>query len=357
MLPPREGFGPASAGAIAQIAHRQCLTPGFRAIVVGGEQQSPAFSDVEFHAASPPFWLPGNINTRYAAGVARLLRALSPALVEVHNRPEVALALARRMPATPIALFLHNDPQGMRAARTAAERRKLLTRLAGVVTVSEFLRQRLLDGVVPPQRMSVLPNCIDLASLPPPAQREPLILFVGRAVPEKAPDAFVAACAIALPQLPGWFAEIIGADRFRDDSPDTRFLRQVSDAAQRAGVALLGYRTHAEVLVALARASIVVVPSRWPEPFGLVALEAMASGAAVVCSPRGGLPEVAGDAALYAEPEDPAAMAEAIVSLAQDPARRATLAAAGRRRAQKFDLPATLAKLGSLRRGWLSAAR
>lgn len=357
MLPPREGFGTASAGAIAQIAHRQCLTPGFRAIAIGGDQQSPTFGGVEFRVARPPFWLPGNINTRYAAGVARLLVGLSPALVEVHNRPEVALALARRLPTMPIALFLHNDPQSMRSARTPAERRTLLERLAGVATVSEYLRRRLLDGVASPARMpSVLPNCIDLSSLPP-TQREPLALFVGRAVPEKAPDAFVAACARALPQLPGWRAEIIGADRFREDSPDTRYLRQVSEAAQRAGVALLGYRTHAEVLEALARASIVVVPSRWPEPFGLVALEAMASGAALVCSPRGGLPEVAGDAALYAEPENTAAMADAIVALARDPRRREALAAAGRQRAQRFDLPATLAALGSLRRGWLGAAR
>ena len=81
----------------------------------------------------------------------------------------------------------------------------------------------------------------------------------------------------------------------------------------------------------MARAAIVVVPSRWQEPFGLVALEALASGAALICADRGGLREVAGDAAVYVDPDDPAALAAAIRALAADAARRAALGQAGRR--------------------------
>ena len=354
VLPPREGFAPGQTGAIGLIARRLLAVPGFRPIVVGGQAAGPTFTGADYAAARPPFWLPGNINTRYAAGVARLLRRLQPSLVEVHNRPEVALALVRRLGGTPVSLFLHNDPQSMRSARSAAERNALLARLAGVATVSDYLRRRLLEGIaVPSATPAVLPNCIDLAELPAPGPRERLILFVGRVVPEKAPDAFVAACAAALPRLPGWRAEIIGADRSRADSPDTRFVRHVRDAARAAGVMLLGYRDHPEVLAALARASIVVVPSRWQEPFGLTALEAMASGAALICSPRGGLPEVADDAALYAEPDEPPQLADAILALAGDDARRQALAAAGRARARRFDLTHTLASLAALRRAIL----
>jgi UDP-glucose:(glucosyl)LPS alpha-1,2-glucosyltransferase len=357
VLPPREGFGPGRTGAIGLIAQRLAAAPGFRSVVIGGAQAGPTFAGIYFCPARPPIWLPGNINVRYAAGVAGLLRRLRPALTEVHNRPEVALALARRMPGARISLFLHNDPRSMRSAGTPDERHALLARLAGVVTVSDYLRRRLLEGIAaPPALPVVLPNCIELSALPAAlGQREPVILFVGRVVPEKAPDAFVAACAIALPQLPGWRGEIIGADRSRADSPDTRFVRCVREAARAAGVTLFGYRDHPDVLAALARASIVVVPSRWQEPFGLIALEAMASGAALICAPRGGLPEVAGDAALYADPEDPAALADAILALAGDPARRDGLAAAGRMRARRFDLPPTLALLASLRRAILAA--
>jgi glycosyltransferase involved in cell wall biosynthesis len=354
VLPPREGFGPGRTGAVGLIAQRLAAAPGpFRTVIIGGPQAGPTFSEPPFQAVSPGPLDWGNVNIRHAAAVARALHPLQPALIEVHNRPETALSLARRLESAKVCLFLHNDALTMRAARSPGERAALLERLAGVVTVSDYLRRRLLQRVPRPvARMpSVIPNCIDLASLPPPsAEREKLILFVGRVVPEKAPDVFVAACAAALPRLPGWRAEIIGADRFREDSPDTDFLRGVRAAAEAAGVGLAGYLDHPLALAAMARAAIVVMPSRWPEPFGLTALEAMACGAALVCSPRGGLPEVGGNAALYADPDDPLGFADAIVALATDPARLAAAARAGRERARLFDLPKAAAMLHALRR-------
>ncbi len=200
----------------------------------------------------------------------------------------------------------------------------------------------------------MLPNCLDLSELPPARPREPLILFAGRVVADKGPDAFVSACAAALPHMPGWSAEIIGADRFSLDSPDTGFVQMVRAAAEGANVRMLGYRDHPDVLAAMSRAAIVVVPSRWAEPFGLVALEALASGAALICSPRGGLPEVAGDAAIYANPDDPAEIAAAIRMLGSDGHRRAVLAEAGRQRAQRFDLPVIAVRLAALRHAVLA---
>jgi UDP-glucose:(glucosyl)LPS alpha-1,2-glucosyltransferase len=359
VLPPREGFGPGRTGALGLLARRHAATAGFRTLVIGGPQDGTVFPGLDFRAVAPVPWWFGSANQRYARAVARVLRRVRPALIEVHNRPEIALALASRLPSTPIALILNNDPQDMRQARTAAERSALLRGLALVVTSSAYLRQRLLDGIADPARQPVvLPNCLDLTELPPPPPtREKLILFAGRVVADKGPDSFVAACAAALPELPGWRAEIIGADRFRADSPDTGFVRRVRAAAHAADVQMLGYRDHPEVLAAMARAAIVVVPSRWPEPFGLVALEALASGAALVCSPRGGLPEVAGDAALYADPDRPDAIAAAIRRLAKDDAERAALAEAGQARARLFDTPAITSRLAALRRVLLGQAQ
>jgi len=357
ILPPHEGFGPGRAGAVGTTVRLLARAPGFRTLVIGGPQDGPAFHDVRFRPVRAAFWWPGNVNIRYGAAMLWPLRRARPALIEVHNRPELALWLARRIPRVPLLLFLHNDPHGMRRASTPAERTLLLSRLAGVVTVSEYLRRRLLAGVAAPARPPVvLPNAIDHGTLPPPQTRERLILFAGRIVPEKGPDAFVAACATALRCLPGWRADMIGADRFRPDSPDTRFVRIVRAAAEAAGVSAIGYRDHAFVLEAMARAAIVVVPSRWQEPFGLVALEALASGAALICTARGGLREVAGDAAVYADPDEPGALAAAIRSLANDPTRRAALAEAGRARARSFDAPVIAARLADLRREVLAGA-
>jgi UDP-glucose:(glucosyl)LPS alpha-1,2-glucosyltransferase len=354
VLPPREGFGPGRTGAIGLLVRRLVQTPGFHTTVLGGKQDGPVFPDIDFRPVTPALWPFGNTNIRYATAVAGALRTLRPALVEVHNRPEIALALAARLPGVPVTLILNNDPQGMRQAASPRERSDMLRRLALVITASQYLRGRVLAEVRAPIRNPVvLHNCLDLGELPPPRRRERLILFAGRVVADKAPDAFVSACAAALPHLPCWGAEIIGADRFNFDSPDTGFVQMVRAAAEAANVRMLGYRDHPEVLAAMARAAIVVVPSRWPEPFGLVALEALASGAALICSPRGGLPEVAGQAALYANPDEPTEIAAAIRLLAADEAQRTALGDAGRQRARQFDAPIIARELAALRRGVL----
>ena len=361
ILPPNEGFSPEAVGAIGLIVQRlgSYQRSLFRTVTVGAALRYSPFPCPAFEAVRLGPWPPIGRTARYERGVAHLLRRVRPNLIEVHNRPGIALGIARRFPGTPTVLVLHNDPQAMRGSVTVEERDRLRY-LARVVTVSPYVRDRLMEGLAsgwasPPV---VQPNCVDLAALPspaPPERRDRLILFVGRLVPEKGADSFVAACRRALPDLPGWRAEIIGARRLRSDSSGDPYSHRVQHEAKAAGVHLLGHRPHAEVLAAMARAAIVVVPSRWPEPFGLTALEAMASGAALVCSPRGNLPDLAGEAGLLADPDDPAGMADAIRALARDEGRRAALAAAGLARARAFDLDRAARSLEQLRReilGW-----
>ena len=351
MLPPREGFSPGASGAVGLMVRRSALAGGrFAVEVLGSRLAAPAFADITYRSVTPGWW-PGRKTVRYAAGVVRLLGKTPPKLIEVHNRPEVALAVAAACPQSRVSLFLHNDPQGMRGAVTAADRKNLLGQLASVVCVSRYLEQRLREGVVGAAgRSAVLANCLSPADVPPPSElRAPIVLFAGRVVADKGADSFVAAWAQLRTRHPGWRAVMIGADRFRADSPDTPFLRRLRPAAAAAGVEMTGYRPHDAVLAAMAQAAIVVVPSRWQEPFGLTALEAMACGAALVCAPRGGLPEVAGDAALWVDPEKPDEIAAAIAALAADPDRRAALSAAGLARARLFDCATAARALTALR--------
>ncbi|HEX3348484.1 MAG TPA: glycosyltransferase family 4 protein [Acetobacteraceae bacterium] len=307
------------------------------ATVFGTAPPGAPFRDVPFVPVRPARWPVTQIG-RYGRAIAHAADALRADLVEVHNRPDLALILAERHRA--VTLILNNDPRGMRRAQEPSERWELLDRLAGVATSSAYLAGCLLDGIADaPRSPIVLPNCLDAAELPPPAAiRENVVLFAGRVVADKGADGFVAACAEALPHLPGWRVEMIGGDRFGPDNPETPFLRALRPRAAAAGVVMHGYRPHGEVLAAMARAAIVAVPSRWPEPFGLTALEAMACGAALLCSNRGGLAEVAGDVAVAVDPDDPASFAAAIRRLAGDPERRVKLAAGGLARARLFEL-------------------
>jgi glycosyltransferase involved in cell wall biosynthesis len=355
ILPPREGFGAGRAGALGLLVRRHATTPGFRTLVIGGEQDGPVFPEVPFQPVRPAAWWPGNVNLRYAAGLIGTLRRARPALIEVHNRPEIARVLAFLFPRIPVGLLLNNDPQDMRAARSPRARRGLLRRLRPVMASSAWLARRFMEGVDPAAgRVEVLTNCIDLDAVPPPMERDNVILFAGRVVADKGADSFVAACVLASPSLPGWRAEIIGADGMSATSRETDYVRAIRVQAAAAGVRMSGYRDHPQVLEALTRAAIVVVPSRWNEPFGLVALEAIACGAPLIVSPRGGLPEVAGDAAVYVDPDDPAAIAAAILALAADPARRSVLSEAGRERARMFDTPVAVARLAALRQAVLN---
>ena len=375
MLPPREGFGPLAVGAIGLLVNR-LAAPGD--VIVGQASRVPTFPGRRFVAAAAPLWPPFGRTERYMAGVVGTLRRLRPGLVEVHNRANLAARVARALPHARVVLFVHNDPQAMRGARTAAERAGLLRRMT-VVCVSRAMQARFIEGVDGAYGASgdarggmggedasgrmavgavgcgapmVLPNAIELADLPPAraaGEREATLLFVGRVVADKGADAFVRACAAVLPSLPGWRAEMIGADRFWAGSAETPFQRKLAASAKAAGIVCRGYMPHADVLAAMAAAAAVVVPSRWEEPFGLTALEAMASGATLICSDRGGLPEVAGEAALYAGPDEPGALEAAIVRLVGDAGLRARLAAAGLARAAKFDAPTARARLVELR--------
>ncbi len=291
---------------------------------------------------------PWGPDARYAAAVARALRALQPDLIEVHNRPDLAWRLSRHCPAQRILLFLHNDPRGMRGAKSPTARARLSRALGAVVCVSRFLAGAWMegqDGAGPAPR--VLPNCLDIGAVPPPAPaaaRDPVILFAGRVVADKGADSFVRACAAALPAFPGWRAVMIGADRFRPDSPDTPFTEALRPLAEAAGVTWLGFRDHGSVMEAISRAAIAVVPSRWQEPFGLTALEAMAAGAALISSRRGGLAELVDGASVAIDPDDVSGMSAALIDLARDPARRACLSEAGLARARAYDLPERPAK-------------
>lgn len=162
---------------------------------------------------------------------------------------------------------------------------------------------------------------------PPSLPAAPRLAIVGRLIPIKGHTVLLDAIARARERLPGLTLEIAGEGPLGPELERT---------AARLGLAevvtFLGRVAPAAPV--LERAEIVVVPS-FGEGFGMVALEAMERGRPVIASAVGGLPEIVDDGSTgrLVPPGDTAALAEAIVGLAGDPALAASMGAAGRVRA------------------------
>jgi glycosyltransferase involved in cell wall biosynthesis len=276
----------------------------------------------------------------YRLGVVLAVRRLQPQFVDVHQQPLLARVLARLCPGCRVSLVLHNDPLRMRELKTVGKRRATLRLMFQVIAVSADLARRYMVGLCASEGAPVVQvNPINLSCQPSCLEKRQEFIFVGRVTPDKGVDLFIEACSRVLPRLPGWSARIVGGERFGLGQVATPFVKTMREAAAAAGVECTGYMPHAQVLQALAEAAIAVMPSRMIEGFPLTAMEALANGAALVATRQGGLPEAAGEAAMYVPTGDVEALAEAMLALATDAPARARLAEAGLARVRQFDLP------------------
>src|SRR3954452_3501695 len=90
ILPPNEGFGPEAVGAIGLLVHRLARA-GAEGVVLGLPTDGAPFPDVPFRPVQPGWGL--TRAARYVRGLLTIMRQISPSLIEVHNRPEIALGL------------------------------------------------------------------------------------------------------------------------------------------------------------------------------------------------------------------------------------------------------------------------
>ncbi|MEM9699374.1 MAG: glycosyltransferase family 1 protein [Pseudomonadota bacterium] len=226
-------------------------------------------------------------------------------------------------------------------ANSVALWRRLLSRRAGrsdnkLLTVSNHAKESLLrQGIGRAADIGVVPNGPGHASHAPPdakvlsslklARGSPFCLAQASLLPHK--NLQVLLRAFAQPELSDMRLVLFGG-------VNTVALRAAGFEV-RENVICAG-RVSDSALAALYTAALAVcVPSK-AEGFGLPALEAMALGTPLIISPCGALPEVAGKAALIAQPDDPSAWCSAINMLANDTRLHARLVAAGRAQAECF---------------------
>ena len=161
-------------------------------------------------------------------------------------------------------------------------------------------------------------------------ERDVVIGYAGRLVPEKGVNVLLRACA-TLP-FRGWSLRIMG------DGPERSHLTALADRLKIAErVSFLGRLPSVQAPDFYRGLDLLVLPSlsrsNWVEQFGRVLVEAMACGIPVIGSASGEIPAVIGDAGLVFPEGETAALAATIISLAENPAYRAALSERGRARA------------------------
>ena len=159
----------------------------------------------------------------------------------------------------------------------------------------------------------------------------PLVLFVGTLEPRKNVEGILAAFAQACPAVPHCLV-LVG--KLGWNLP--RLPERISELGLENRCRLIGYVQSREDLPRFYSAADAFVFPSFYEGFGLPVLEAMACGCPVICSSAASLPEVAGDAAEYIDPNDTGQLSDALHKVLLNESRRRTMAERGIAQARRF---------------------
>jgi len=197
-----------------------------------------------------------------------------------------------------------------------------------VIVCSKSMKTEICDHFdLPKEKVDIIPNAIDAtqyqASADPSVVRprygmgfgEKLVLCVGRLVPQKGMEYFIRAIPLVAKRFPEARFVIVGEGWSRDI---------LEEEARKSGhsekIRFTGFLPDQEVIDLMSSADVLVVPSIY-EPFGIVALEGMATGAPVVASNVGGLSEVIDheETGIFVYPKSPESIAWGIGRVLSDP--------------------------------------
>lgn len=266
--------------------------------IFGREIKNPAKPESYFAIKnSLNFFRSKNINL--ARKMCNIIKKESDAkqIIEIHNRPLLFHYVTKKLKNKfPINIFFHNDPLNMSGSKTLDERRLIVRNSKAILCVSKYIRTKFLTGFKEiPQNVFVLHNGVDRKLINFPEKHKEMI-FVGRLVKEKGVELFINAVEKISEKLPEWKFSIVGASHLGEMREKSSFANLCSKKFLniKGNTAFTGYLSNSAVQKKMQNASIVIVPSLWDEPYGLVVAEAMSNGAAVITSYSGGIPEVIG---------------------------------------------------------------
>ncbi len=272
----------------------------------------------------------------------RLIRKQKPVLIHAQFGLGGALALPVAIETgLPLVVTFHGGdatkdkhykPRPLLPTIFQRRRAAMVDKAAAILCVSHFVRNALMARGFPPEKLETHYLGIDIPQnvILPPTGVSNAVLFVGRLVEKKGGDTLIDAMSMAQKTDPELELVVIGDGPLR---------RDLEKRAATAGIKARfdGWQGEKEVRIAMRRALLLAVPSKAAgggdsEGLPTVIMEAMALGVPVIATNHAGIPEIVsnGVTGLLTPENDPAALAEAILTIKRDPEM------AGRLRGEAF---------------------
>jgi len=337
-------------------------------VVTGGEQSQRSTDDGVELVRIRHRWVPEPRAQRLLATmrVARAASSFRPDVVQAVEWEAHGWWLARRsrLPlvtrlATPTYLVEELNLGGVRPETELVRRleREQTQHSAAVYAPTRAISERVAtDWAIPPERVHVIPNPVDVAGVESTAARATTpdgvpgdaIVFIGRLERRKGIDELGQALARVMVDRPGQHAVLIGRDAREDGGAVmARFHEQT--AAVRDRIHVLGELPRDRALAVLASARIVVLPSRW-ENFANAALEALALGRPLIATSVGGFVEFLEHdrSAWLVPPADGDALTVELRSRIDDDDALRRVGAGARTRAEDFSADRVAARIADL---------
>ena len=276
-----------------------------------------------------------------------------PDVLHIHDWLTVPAGVgAKHLLRTPLVMTFHST-EASRSSNSPSAESAMVEGLewwgsfeaARVIAVSGWMRSEILSRLkTPGDKVEQIPNAVEPLKFAGPVdaktararwnvgEGQRMITAVGRLTKQKGFDDLIRAYPAIRSAVPGARLVIVGDGHMRAELESIAEREHVRD-----GTTFAGFVSDNELVTALRSSDVVVVPSHF-EPFGIIALEAMASGVPLVVSRVGGLAEIVEDSVdgIEVEPNSPSAIAAATVRVLSDSELAARLSTRGLEKAKSY---------------------
>ncbi|WP_079911782.1 glycosyltransferase family 4 protein [Paenibacillus sp. 32352] len=254
-------------------------------------RQSSGLPKISHHGKLTIVRVPSGSGKRYISSVLQYIRGKHYDVIQVDNRPHYMAQVKRVFPHTPVALFLHSLTFVPRTSSVAAS----MSYANLIIANSDSLKTNL-SRMFPSQahKIRVVHLGVDVDRFRPSSHSSRSsrqgtfhVLFAGRVIPRKGVPVLIKAISIARRQQSNIHLTVVGGGK-------PHYIGWLRSLARKYGVPtrFTGRVSHQKIHEWYRKADCFACPSQRHEAFGLVNVEAMASGLPVIASKIGGIGEI-----------------------------------------------------------------